>query len=261
PFARPHYGLDINYKHDKVYSTLSGTANASYGWNGGFGNMVRIVSGALTAIYGHMHKLAFTGSKKVNPGTYLGISGGDPREDGQGAGSSTGLHLHYEMRKNGVPFDPTSWLKKNNGGGKSGGKKAPSAWRSTILRAARAMGVNPSNRQINGIIAQIQRESGGDAGITQSTAVRDINALTGNLAQGLLQYVPSTFRNFAVRGHTNIKSGYDQLLAFFNNSNWANDIQYGNSGWGPRGTRRREKGGIVNSLELAWLADGGFSES
>ncbi|HIH1382480.1 TPA: peptidoglycan DD-metalloendopeptidase family protein [Staphylococcus pseudintermedius] len=261
PFARPHYGLDINYKHDKVYSTLSGTANASYGWNGGFGNMVRIVSGALTAIYGHMHKLAFTGSKKVNPGTYLGISGGDPREDGQGAGSSTGLHLHYEMQKNGVPFDPTGWLKKNNGGGKSGGKKAASKWRPEIIRAARAMGVNPSNRQINGIIAQIQRESGGDAGITQSTAVRDINAITGNLAQGLLQYVPSTFRNFAVRGHTNIKNGYDQLLAFFNNSNWANDIQYGNSGWGPRGVRRRENGGVVNSLELAWLADGGFSES
>ncbi|REH99046.1 phage tail tape measure protein [Staphylococcus felis] len=260
PFARPHYGLDINYKHDKVYSTLSGTANASYGWNGGFGNMVRIVSGALTAIYGHMHKLAFTGSKKVNPGTYLGISGGDPREDGQGAGSSTGLHLHYEMRKNGVPFDPTSWLKKNNGGGKSGGKKAPSAWRSTILRAARAMGVNPSNRQINGIIAQIQRESGGDAGITQSTAVRDINAITGNLAQGLLQYVPSTFRNFAVKGHTNIKSGYDQLLAFFNNSNWANDIQYGNSGWGPRGHRRFATGGLIKNSGWYNIAEGGYPE-
>lgn len=260
PFARPHYGLDINYKHDKVYSTLNGTATASYGWNGGFGNMVKIVSGALSAIYGHMHKLAFTGSKKVAPGTFLGISGGDPREDGQGAGSSTGLHLHYEMQKNGVPFDPTSWLKKNNGGGKSGGKKAASKWRPEIIRAARAMGVNPSNRQINGIIAQIQRESGGDAGITQSTAVRDINALTGNLAQGLLQYVPSTFRNFAVKGHTNIKRGYDQLLAFFNNSNWANDIQYGNSGWGPRGRRRFATGGLIKNSGWYNIAEGGYPE-
>lgn len=238
PFPRAHHGLDINYKYDKVYSTLNGTATARTGYNGGFGNSMWIKSGALEAIYGHLHKLAFHGSKKVKPGSYLGISGGDPGRDGAGAGSSTGPHLHYEMRKNGVPFDPTDWLKKNNGGGKGGGKKAPSAWRSTIIKAAKRMKVNPTKAQIDGIIAQIQRESGGDAGITQSTAVRDINAITGNLAQGLLQYVPSTFRSYAVKGHTNIKSGYDQLLAFFNNTNWANDIQYGRSGWGPRGSRR-----------------------
>ena len=47
----------------------------------------------------------------MRPGTYLGISGGNPGEDGAGAGSSTGLHLHYEMQRNGVAFDPTSWLK------------------------------------------------------------------------------------------------------------------------------------------------------
>ncbi|MBI5975212.1 phage tail tape measure protein [Staphylococcus canis] len=259
PFARAHHGLDINYKHDKVYSTMSGTANASYGWNGGFGNMVKVVNGALTSIYGHLHKLAFTGSKKVRPGTYLGISGGDPREDGQGAGSSTGLHLHYEMQKNGVPFDPTSWLKKNNGGGKSGGKQAPSAWRSTIVRAAKRMGVSPTNSQINGIIAQIQRESGGDASIIQSAALRDGN-YGANRARGLLQYVPGTFNAFAVKGHTNIKSGYDQLLAFFNNSNWANDIQYGRSGWGPRGRRRFATGGLIKNAGWYNIAEGGYPE-
>ncbi|EHP0466853.1 peptidoglycan DD-metalloendopeptidase family protein [Staphylococcus pseudintermedius] len=252
PFPYPHMGVDLNYVYDKLYSTHGGVATGKTGYNGGFGNSMWIKSGIYEIIYGHMSKLAWTGSKKVHPGSYLGVSGN--------TGMSSGPHLHYEMRKNGVPINPMPFLKSQTKG-KGGRRKSPSAWRSTIVRAAKAMGVNPSNRQINGIIAQIQRESGGDAGITQSTAVRDINALTGNLAQGLLQYVPSTFRNFAVRGHTNIKSGYDQLLAFFNNSNWANDIQYGNSGWGPRGVRRRENGGIVNSLELAWLADGGFSES
>ncbi|MCG3401687.1 peptidoglycan DD-metalloendopeptidase family protein [Staphylococcus massiliensis] len=261
PFPRAHHGLDINYKHDKVYSTLSGTATAKHGWNGGFGNSVWIDNGkGLQAIYGHMHKMAFNGSKKVRPGDYLGISGGDPSEDGQGAGSSTGLHLHYEMRRNGQPFDPTNWLKTNNGGGKSGGKKAPSAWRSTIERAAKKMKVNPTKAQVDGIIAQIQRESGGDAGITQSTAVWDINAQTGNLAKGLLQYVPSTFRNFSVKGHNNILSGYDQLLAFFNNSNWANDIQYGRSGWGPRGHRRFATGGLIKNAGWYNIAEGGYPE-
>ena len=179
----------------------------------------------------------------------MGVSGN--------SGASTGPHLHYEMHKNGKPINPVTWLKKHAGGGKS---KAASAWRGDIIRAARQMHVHPSASQINGIIAQIQRESGGNSGVTQGN-IGDINNLRGTPAQGLLQYVPSTFRSYAVKGHTNIKSGFDQLLAFFNNSNWASDIQYGRSGWGPRGHRRYETGGIVNSKQLAWLADGGFSES
>ena len=264
PFPRAHHGLDINYKYDKVYSTLAGKATGSTGWNGGFGrNMWIRTKNGIEAIYGHLSKLAFSGTKQVKPGDYLGVSGGDPSRDGVNAGSSTGPHLHYEMRWNGVPKDPTDWLRKNNGGGKGGkggGKKAPSAWRSTIIKAAKRMKVNPTNAQINGIIAQIQRESGGDAGITQSTAVRDINAITGNLARGLLQYVPSTFDAYKVKGHGNITSGYDQLLAFFNNSNWANDIQYGRSGWGPRGSRRFATGGLINSEGWYNLAEGGYPE-
>lgn len=259
PFARPHFGLDINYKHDKVYSTMSGTARTFNGWSGGFGRHVEITNGNLKSIYGHLHKLAFNGTKKVRPGTLLGVSGGDPREDGQNAGSSTGLHLHYEMQRNGRPFDPTKWLKTHNGGGKSGGKQAPSKWRSTIVKAARKMKVNPTNAQINGIIAQIQRESGGDSGIIQSASLHDGNE-GPNRARGLLQYVPSTFRAYAVKGHNNINSGYDQLLAFFNNSNWKNDIQYGRSGWGPRGSRRFATGGLIKNAGWYNIAEGGYPE-
>jgi len=259
PFARPHFGLDINYKHDKVYSTMSGTAKTFNGWSGGFGRHVEITNGNLKSIYGHLHKLAFNGTKKVRPGTFLGISGGDPREDGQNAGSSTGLHLHYEMQRNGRAFDPTKWLKTHNGGGKSGGKQAPSKWRSTIVKAARKMKVNPTNAQINGIIAQIQRESGGDSGIIQSASLHDGNE-GPNRARGLLQYVPSTFRAYAVKGHNNINSGYDQLLAFFNNSNWKNDIQYGRSGWGPRGSRRFATGGLIKNAGWYNIAEGGYPE-
>lgn len=236
PFPRAHHGLDINYGYgSKLYSTLSGTATAKSGYNGGFGNSMWIKSGALEAIYGHMSKLAFSGSKKVKPGTYLGLSGGDPSKQGASAGDSTGPHLHYEMRKNGVAFDPTSWLKKNNGGGSQ--NKSASKWKSDIKRAAKQMKVNLSSSELNGIIAQIQRESNGNAGVTQGN-IGDINNLRGTPAQGLLQYVPSTFKNYAVKGHGNIKSGYDQLLAFFNNSNWRRDLQYGKSGWGPSGSRR-----------------------
>lgn len=257
PFPRPHHGLDINYGYgSKLYSTLSGTATAKSGYNGGFGNSMWIKSGAMQAIYGHMSKLAFNGSKKVKPGTYLGLSGGDPSKQGASAGDSTGPHLHYEMRKNGVPFDPTDWLKKNNGGGQN---KSASKWKSDIKRAAKQMKVKLSGKELNGIVSQIQRESNGNAGVTQGN-IGDINNLRGTPAQGLLQYVPSTFKSYAVKGHKNIKNGYDQLLAFFNNSNWRRDLPYGRSGWGPSGSRRFATGGLIQNSGLYNLAEEGYPE-
>ncbi|MFW3611367.1 peptidoglycan DD-metalloendopeptidase family protein [Staphylococcus caprae] len=229
PFHWAHPGIDLPYHYEPVYSTIDGTAHTKE-MPGGFGHYISVVGGALEVIYGHLSKWLVKNGQKVHPGTKLGISGS--------TGASTGPHLHYEMHKNGHPIDPVKWLKSHQGKGTS---KAASAWRSDIVRAARQMHVHPSNSQINGIIAQIQRESGGNSGITQGN-IGDINNLRGTPAQGLLQYVPSTFRNYAVKGHNNIKNGYDQLLAFFNNSNWANDIQYGRSGWGPRGHRRYAKG-------------------
>ncbi|MDW3965896.1 tape measure protein [Staphylococcus saprophyticus] len=258
PFPRAHHGLDINYGYgSKLYSTLAGTATAKSGYNGGFGNSMWIKSGAMEAIYGHMSKLAFSGSQKVKPGTYLGLSGGDPSRQGASAGDSTGPHLHYEMRKNGVAFDPTNWLKKNNGGGSQ--NKSASKWKSDIKRAAKQMKVNLSGKELNGIVSQIQRESNGNAGVTQGN-IGDINNAKGTPAQGLLQYVPSTFKSYAVKGHKNIKNGYDQLLAFFNNSNWRRDLPYGKSGWGPSGSRRFATGGLINSSGFYQLAEEGHPE-
>ena len=133
-----------------------------------------------------------------------------------------------------INVDPTKWLKENNG---SSGKKAASKWKGDIKRAAKATDVKLSNRELQGIIAQIQRESNGDAGVTQGN-IGDINNLRGTPAQGLLQYVPSTFKAYATKRGKNIKNGYHQLLAFFNNSNWRRDLPYGKSGWGPTGRNR-----------------------
>lgn len=113
-----------------------------------------------------------------------------------------------------------------------------SAWRGQIVKAAAVMQEALSGSELNGIIAQISRESGGNQKITQSSAVRDINTMNGNPARGLLQYIPQTFASYKMRGAGNIYDGYHQLLAFFNNTNWRRDLPYGKRGWGPTGGRK-----------------------
>lgn len=249
PFPQPHMGVDLNYVYDKLYSVMGGKATARSGYNGGFGNMVDIVKGNMKVIYGHMSKHAFKGSKDVKPGDYLGVSGD--------TGMSSGPHLHLEVQKNGVPIDPIPWLKKNNGGGKDTvGKK----WSSEIRRAAKQMKVSVSESDVSAINAQIMRESSGNQNIVQSSSVWDVNTASGNPAQGLLQYIPQTFKSYAVKGHGNIRSGYDQLLAFFNNSNWRRDNPGGKSGWGPTGNRRFATGGLIKNAGWYNIAEGGYPE-
>ncbi|MFJ8245174.1 phage tail tape measure protein [Peribacillus asahii] len=149
------------------------------------------------------------------------------------------------------------------GAGSTGGvgiTGGAAAWSNMIIKAAAQMQVALSGSELQGIIAQIQRESTGNEKIIQSPAVNDINMRNGNPARGLLQYIPQTFARYSVKGFGDIMNGYHQLLAFFNNSNWRRDLPYGRSGWGPTGARRYATGGIAYNPQVATLAENGWKE-
>lgn len=135
------------------------------------------------------------------------------------------------------------WIKNNLGD--AGGYGNPvgdgvKRWRKYIVRAAEQMHTSVNGTQIAKILSMISGESGGNPTITQQ--IHDINSANGDPAQGLLQFIPPTFNAYAAKGHHNIKNGYDQLLALFNDRNWRSDIHFG-GGWGPTGGRRFARGG------------------
>ena len=234
PFEGPHMGVDINYIYDKLYSVLSGKATARSGWNGGFGNMVDIVSGATKVIYGHMSKHAFSGSKQVKPGDYLGVSGN--------SGRSSGPHLHFEVQKNGQPIDPLKWLKKNNGSGKAGGK-----YGSTIKKALGMAGLPQTTQYIKAWQEQARTES-----------TFNPRAKNPSGASGLVQVKPGTFNQYKLPGHGNIWNPLDNLIA---------GMRYAKARYGKSGMLSRighglpyATGGLINSSGLYQLAEEGHPE-
>ena len=98
-----HEGLDIAVPEGTpIRAAASGTViMASY--NGGYGNYTCIDHGSgLSTCYGHQSSFAVSAGQSVSQGDVIGYSGN--------TGSSTGPHLHFEVRINGVAQDPLGYL-------------------------------------------------------------------------------------------------------------------------------------------------------
>ncbi len=74
------------------------------GWDGGYGNLVRIRhAGGVETYYGHLSATTVHVGQHVKAGEQVGAVGT--------TGNSTGPHLHLEVRVDGQPRDPMTWLR------------------------------------------------------------------------------------------------------------------------------------------------------
>lgn len=103
-----HAGLDIaNTRGTPILATGDGTVKLAT-WTQGYGRLVVIDHGhGYSSFYGHADKLMVRAGDHVRRGQVVSHMGN--------TGTSTGNHVHYEIRFKGRPVNPAQYLKKDAG--------------------------------------------------------------------------------------------------------------------------------------------------
>lgn len=104
---RNHKGLDIAAPAGtEIYAADAGTVTYA-GWNaGGYGYLVMVDHGnGYVTVYGHCSMIYVSEGQEVSRGQRMAAVGS--------TGRSTGNHLHFEVRYNGMYCDPTGFLRVN----------------------------------------------------------------------------------------------------------------------------------------------------
>jgi murein DD-endopeptidase MepM/ murein hydrolase activator NlpD len=99
----PHEGVDISAPKDTpIFAAAKGRVVRA-GWVVGYGLAVEIDHGfGFTTLYGHASRLIVQAGQEVLRGDMIARVGS--------TGISTSSHLHYEVRVDGVPEDPTRYI-------------------------------------------------------------------------------------------------------------------------------------------------------
>ena len=106
-----HNAIDIAIAQGSpIRAAESGyVARAKDGGQSGYSYIMLIHADNMSTVYGHVNKISVAEDQFVSKGQIIGYSGGMPGTRGAGP-FSTGPHLHFELRINGVPVNALNYL-------------------------------------------------------------------------------------------------------------------------------------------------------
>lgn len=255
--GRPfHEGVDFPFVYQTVRTPMGGRVARQSFMPGGYGNWVKVISGAMELIFAHLKNFSKTppSGKIVKPGDVIGLTGN--------TGFSTGPHLHFGIRKNGRDIDPEPILReakrKGKLGGMGGGKGYPvgsgAAYASRVISQAQSiLGGRYKSRYIHEQMMRVaKRESNYQPNVVNNW---DINALRGDPSRGLFQIIGSTFRANAKSGYTNFSNPLHQAISAMRYI----VARYGWGGFKRAGDYAYATGGLVHK-GLYQLGEEGYPE-
>jgi len=103
-WGRLHAGTDFAGAHGTpIHATADGVVIHA-GWLAGYGQLVKIRHAfGIETRYAHMSRIRVSEGQRVSRGERIGDMGN--------TGRSTGTHLHYEVRVDGKPINPMTYIK------------------------------------------------------------------------------------------------------------------------------------------------------
>lgn len=139
-YSKMHTGVDFGVPYGTPIRSAGAGVIESAGRNGGYGIVVKVQhTKRYETLYAHMSKIAagIRAGTRVNQGQIIGYVGS--------TGRSTGPHLHYEVRVDDRPVNPT---RINVAGGRQLARKDLTNFRQIKMRIASMMQSAPSSTQV-----------------------------------------------------------------------------------------------------------------
>lgn len=103
---KAHLGVDYAAPTGTPVRTIGDGVVSFAGWQGGYGNVIEIQhKDRQSTLYAHLSRIDVRKGQKVSQGDAVGAVGS--------TGASTGPHLHFEFRDNGVHQDPLEVARKS----------------------------------------------------------------------------------------------------------------------------------------------------
>lgn len=106
-----HSGIDIRAAQGTTLRAAADgyVARVKYDGTSAYAYIMIIHANNLSTVYGHVSAVNVQADQFVVQGQIIGKTGGAPGSPGAGS-FSTGPHLHFEVRKNGLPVNPINYL-------------------------------------------------------------------------------------------------------------------------------------------------------